>query len=231
VKETAVFTDSMTGCSVTSPGGGSGRYNPRLLGGGSVVPYIGAWTGEANCPTQVVRRPHNGIGYTDETMLDRDQWGVLWTRIGSRVGVGNPLFKKLHPVRQRRAMRRLLCQVCARPADHTEEGSLWLVPADDRHSGLEGMTTIQPPLCVGCARISVRMCPALRVGATAVRAQSRVLGVNGVVFEPAGPYRLSVTDRGEVIPYDDPEIVWVQAVLLARSLYDTAVVDLDGLAG
>jgi hypothetical protein len=75
------------------------------------------------------------------------------------------------------------------------------------------------------------MCPALRVGATAVRAHSWVRGVNGVVFEPAGRYRLSVTDRGEVIAYDDPEIAWVQAVLLARSLYDAAIVDLDGLAG
>jgi hypothetical protein len=232
VKETAVFTDSMTGCPVISPGAGSARYNPRLLGGGSVVPYIGAWTGEANCPTYVVRRPDKGIGYTDETLLDRDEWGVLWTRIGSRVGVGNPLFKKLHPVRQRRAMRRLLCQVCAQPADHTEEGSLWLVPADERNSGPEGMTTIQSPLCVGCARISVRMCPALRTGAMAVRAHSWVRGVNGVVFEPAGRYPgLSVTDRGEVIAYGDPEVAWVQAVLLARSLYDAAIVDLDGITG
>jgi hypothetical protein len=225
----------MTGCPVTSPGGGSTRYNPRLLGGGSVVPYIGSWTGEANCPTQVVRRPDNGIGYADETILDRDQWGVLWTRIPSRVGVGHPLFKELHTVRQRRAMRRLLCQVCAQPADRTEQGMLWLVPGgdvDDRSGWPRQMTTIYPPLCVACARISVRMCPALRVGAVAVRAHSRVRGVNGVVFEPAGRYPgLSVTDRGEVIPYDGPEIAWVQAVLLVRSLYDAAIVDLDGLTG
>jgi hypothetical protein len=78
-----VFTDGMTGsvsCPVTSSGGGSTRYNPRLLGGGSVVPYIGSWTGEANCRTDVMRRP-DGIGYRDETLLDRDQGGVLWTRI------------------------------------------------------------------------------------------------------------------------------------------------------
>jgi hypothetical protein len=232
-----VFTDSRAGsvsCPVTSPGTGSARYNPRLLGGGSVVPYIGSWTGEANCPTQVVRRPDNGIGYLDETILDRDQSGVLWTRIASRVGVGSPLFKSLHPVRQRRAMSRLLCQVCAQPADHTERGTLWLAPGDEvgGRPGWPGeMTTIHPPLCVACARISVRMCPALRQGATAVRAHSRVRGVNGVVFAPAGRYPgLSVTDRAEVIPYGDPEVAWVQATLLARSLYDATVIDLDGLA-
>ena len=71
-----MFIDSRSGstsCPVTSSGGGSARYNPRLLGGGSVVPYIGSWTGEANCPTYVVRRPDNGIGYRDETLQDRDQ--------------------------------------------------------------------------------------------------------------------------------------------------------------
>jgi hypothetical protein len=205
------------------------------LGGGSVVPYIGSWTGEQCCLTQVVRRPDNGIGYADETMLDRDRWGVLWTRVPGRVGVGTPLFKALHPVRQRRAMLRLLCQVCAQPADHTEHGSLWLVPAAERRywPGLpEGMTTIHPPLCLACARISVRMCPALRLGVVAVRAHSSVRGVNGVVFGPMGRYPgLSVTDRAEVIPYGDPEIAWVQATLLARSLYDATVIDLDGLAG
>jgi hypothetical protein len=176
---TAVFADGMTGsmsCPVISPGAGSARYNPRLLGGGSVVPYIGAWTGEANCPTYVVRRPDRGIGYTDETILDRDQWGVLWTRIGSRVGVGNPLFKKLHPVRQRRAMRRLLCQVCAQPADQTEEGSLWLVPAGERNSGPEGMTTIQPPLCVD---VLGSVCECARRCEWALRPSGRTPGCAG----------------------------------------------------
>jgi hypothetical protein len=112
-------------------------------------------------------------------------------------------------------------------------GTLWLVPGDDV-GGWQGwpeqMTTIHPPLCVACAGISVRMCPALRVGSVAVRAHSRVRGVNGVVFAPAGRYPgLSVTDRAEAISYEDPEVVWVQAVLLAQSLYDATVVDLDGL--
>jgi hypothetical protein len=158
---------------------------------------------------------------------------VLWTRIASRVGVGNPLFKSLHPVRQRRAMGRLLCQVCAQPADHTEHGTLWLAPGDDvgsRPGWPDEMTTIHPPLCLACARISMRMCPALRSGSVAIRAHSRVRGVNGVVFTPTGRYPgLSVTDRAEVIPYGDPEIAWVQATLLARSLYDATIVDLDGL--
>jgi hypothetical protein len=222
-------------CPVTSSGGRSTLYNPRLLGGGSVVPYIGSWTGEQNCPTTVVRRPDNRIGYTDETMLDRDGAGALWTRTPGRIGVGTPLFKKLHPLRQRRAMLRLLCQVCTQPADRTEQGLLWLVPGDQRGFWTEWperLATIQPPLCLECARISVRMCPALRSGAVAVRAKSGVCGVTGVVFQPTGRYPgLAVTDRADIVSYGDPEIAWVQAVLLARSLYDATVVDLDGLVG
>jgi hypothetical protein len=132
-------------------------------------------------------------------------------------------------------MLRLLCQVCTQPADRTEQGLLWLVPGEERGFWTgwpEGMATIHPPLCRECARISVRMCPALRSGAVAVRAQSGVCGVTGVVFQPTGRHSgLTVTDRADIVSYADPAIRWTQAILLARSLYDATVVDLDGLAG
>ncbi|HEX5401194.1 MAG TPA: hypothetical protein VFX16_02705 [Pseudonocardiaceae bacterium] len=203
-------------------------YDPRMLGGGAVVPYVGSWTGEELMPTQVVQRPSGGIGYADETLVDRDEWGVLWTRMASRVGIGRPLFTKLHPLRQRRAMRRLLCQVCARPADRTDEGLLWLVPGADRQP--EGMATIQPPLCLACARVSVGACPALRTGCVAVRARTRLCGVVGVRFQPGRLLpRLADDDADEVISYDDPVIVWVQATQLARSLHDCTPVDVERL--
>ena len=144
------------------------RYNPRLLGGGAVIPYIGTWTGEELRPTTVIHRPGGGIGYADETLLDRDERGVLWTRVAGRIGVGKPLFTKLHAVRQRRAMLRLLCQVCAQPADRTDQGQLWLVPEKEIGSWEgwpEGMSAIHPPLCQPCAKLSVRMCP-VHVGNT-----------------------------------------------------------------
>ncbi len=211
----------------------SSGYDPTMLGGGAVVPYIGSWTGEDLLPTRVVRRARGGIGYADETLMDRDERGVLWTRMAYRVGAGRPQFTKLHPLRQRRAMRRLLCQVCARPADRTGQGLLWLVPGADGQDGQdwpEGRVTVQPPLCRGCARVSVGACPALRTGCLAVRAQSRLCGVTGVRFQP-GPRcpALSVDDSDDVVDYRDSAIVWMQATQLARSLHACVPVDLDEL--
>jgi hypothetical protein len=195
-----------------------------MLGGGAVVPYVGAWSGERVLPARVVAGRRGGIGFADETLLDRDENGVLWTRMESRIGAGRPLFTKLHPVRQRRAMRRLLCQFCARPADRTDQGLLWLV-AGDRWP--EDQATIQPPLCLPCARTSVASCPALRSGYLAVRARTRLCGITGVVFRPGprGPV-LDTDDDGDVIDFGDPVIAWTQATQLARSLHHCVRVDL-----
>jgi hypothetical protein len=204
-----------------------------MLGGGAVVPYVGSWSGEELRPTSVVNRPGGGVGYADETLLDRDEWGVLWTRIASRIGSGKPLFTKLHPVRQRRAMLRLLCQVCARPADRAEQGVLWVLPTDyvaDGRGWPDDIRTIQPPLCTPCARLSIGLCPALRPDFVAVRAHSRVCGVTGVLFQAARRFPvISPLDNGDVIGFRDPAIAWVQAAQLARSLYGCTVVDLDRL--
>lgn len=200
------------------------------MGGGAIVPYIGSWTGEESLALPIIRRPGGGIGFADETLLDRDEWGVLWTRTTARIGVGTPLFKDLHPRRQRRAMLRLLCQVCAHPADRDGRGSLWLVPGDDLDSS-DGMTTIHPPLCVGCARISVRMCPALRSRCVALRAHSCVCGVTGLVFRPAQPFpRLTMDDYDDVVGFRDPRIAWTLAAQLARTLIDVTEIDLDRLS-
>src|SRR3989442_1499615 len=91
------------------------------------VPYITTWSEENTLPTTVVQR-RNGIAFADEILTDRDDHGVLWSRIPSLPGRGRPRCGKIHSPRQRRAMRDLLCQVCGKPADHNEEGTLWLVP-------------------------------------------------------------------------------------------------------
>src|ERR1043165_6650830 len=95
-------------------------YDTHILGGESVVPYVTRWTGEQILHPRVVERAPVGIAYTDETVTDRDRDGVLWIRITTSIGDGRPLYRQMHPFRQRRAMRKLLCQVCARPADHTD---------------------------------------------------------------------------------------------------------------
>lgn len=154
--------------------------------------------------------------------------------MAGRIGVGKPLFTKLHPVRQRRAMLRLLCQVCSQPADYTQDGQLWLVPEKGVGAGEgwpERMSTIHPPLCRECAKISVRMCPALRPRFVALRAHSWVCGVTGLIFGPGRSVPCPV-DSGddEVIQFGDPTIRWVQATLLARTLYDCTPIDLDRLS-
>lgn len=217
----------------SSPDARPSRYDPRMLGGGSVVPYIGVWTAEKLATTTVITRPGGGIGYADETILDRDEHGVLWARFTTRVGAGKPQFRELHPTRQRHAMRRLLCQVCAQPADHNDEGTLWLVPGDEvaHYQDQPGMPTIYPPVCAPCAELSVRMCPALREQYTAVRAHSRLHGVIGVEFQAGHPYPRPApqTTTSYAVSFADPAIAWVLATQLVRTLHDCTVIDLERL--
>src|SRR5438270_10139290 len=92
-----------------------------LKGPSGPVPYIAMWSAEKLPPARLLQT-RSGVHYADESMLDRDSDGVLWTRAGSRRGEGEPYYKKVHPLRQRKAMRQLLCQVCAEPADHNTKG-------------------------------------------------------------------------------------------------------------
>jgi hypothetical protein len=85
-----------------------------------VAPYITAWSEEPAPPVVLVERPGVGIAYRDEVMADRDSRGVLWCRTPFRPGQGRPEFGRVHPARQRRTMQRLLCQVCAGPADKVQ---------------------------------------------------------------------------------------------------------------
>lgn len=220
--------------SASAPDARPSRYDPRLLGGGSVVPYVGVWTDEKRGPTTMIERPGGGIGYAEETILDRDEHGVLWTRFTTRVGGGTPLFRKQHPARQRHAMRRLLCQVCAQPADRSAEGTLWLIPGDDlaHYQDQPGdMPTIYPPVCLPCADLSVRMCPALRDQYTAVRAHSRLYGVIGVEFQAGHPRPRPApqTLTSYAVSFGDPAIAWVMATQLARTLHECTVIDLERL--
>jgi hypothetical protein len=213
-------------------------YDPRLLGGGAVVPYIGSWTGEKRCALRLAwRGTRDGgvrIGYVDETPFDRDERGVLWQRYSGRIGEGRPLFTVVHPARQRRVMSRLLCQVCAQMADHTEAGTLWLLPAREvaDFDGEDGWVTRHPPLCAPCARISVRVCPGMRPEYVAIRAHSAVCGVIGKIYRPLdhAPWmEINTEDTGDTVMSDHPSIAWTQAHQLARMLIKISVVDLDTL--
>jgi hypothetical protein len=197
-------------------------------GRGAVVPYIAAWSGEEDLPTQIIGRGLSGIGFADETLLDRDDRDVLWTRTPSRPGHGRPEFGQVHPLRQRRAMRRLLCQVCAQPADRDELGVLWLLRdyREDWPGWPENMGNTYPPVCLPCARLSTRVCPSLRRGYVAVRARRFPLnGVRGARYAPAHPFPVPVEDV--VVGYDDPAVRWTCAAQQVRSLQECTIVTLD----
>jgi hypothetical protein len=195
----------------------------------AVTPYIMAWSAEQDPPVMLVECPGGGIAYQDETVADRDRNGVLWFRTPFRPGQGRPEFGRVHPLRQRRTMQRLLCQVCAGPANQTEDGVLWLLKdhREDWPSWPNGMGVTEPPICLSCVEVSLRLCPALRKGAAVVRAGSFVVaGVHGTLYR--GGHRL-VTVGAATVAFEDPAIRWVRAVSLVRELQDCTVLPLADL--
>jgi hypothetical protein len=187
-----------------------------------LVPYITSWSEERNLDAEVIMRGQAGIGYADETERDRDERGVLWVRESSRIFEGRLDYGRMHPGRQRLAMRLLLCQVCG------EQGLLWLLP-DDETAGPdwpEGVATTRPPVCRSCAPLAVDVFPDLRRGWVAVRARRFPLtGVYGLRYQPARPQPIPVCDT--VVTYRDPAIRWTRAARLVRTLFDCTTVTLD----
>ncbi|MET0235426.1 MAG: hypothetical protein ABW224_12350 [Kibdelosporangium sp.] len=124
-------------------------------------------------------------------------------------------------------MRRLLCQVCGGPADRDEDGVLWLLQdhREDWPGWPDEMAVTEPPVCLPCANISVRLCPALRKGAVAVRVREfPVVGVRGAVYQAGGPRPVAMEDR--IVAYGDPVVRWMRAMNLLRELRGCAIVSL-----
>src|SRR2546430_11182984 len=121
-------------------------------------------------------------------------------------------------------MRRQLCGVCGGPPDRTEAGVLWLVRdyRDDWPGWPNGMAATEPPVCLPCARLAVRACPALRKGHAAIRVgHSTVAGVYGIRHRPG--------EAGEdtIVALDDPDIRWTRAAQLVRELRGCTIVSLN----
>jgi hypothetical protein len=190
-----------------------------------LVPYIATWSGERPIRTPVVAEGSGGIGYRRERQGDRDAHGVLWVRITRAFGEGEPQFSKVHPYRQRHAMRHLFCQICSGPADQNEHGVLWLLGgAEQDWSGKE--MTSQPPVCLRCAGPASRACPHLRQGTLALRVRHAPLaGVFGELYTPTRRGPVGVGDY--TLTYDNPQVIWMHAYQLVRKFHDWTVVDLD----
>jgi hypothetical protein len=210
---------SVATTSKVSPG--SRRNNPSPS-----VPFVTLWSGErAAAPRVVWRRRGRRIGYADERSSDRDEHGVLWSRVTSQPGRGRPLFGQIHSRRQRIAMAQLLCQVCGGPADRTDAGVLWLIDADPGELLPDAEETAHPPVCRPCALWSVRVCPHLRSAVTAVRVRSLAPSrVNAVVYglTSSGPRAVDTA----LVAFGSPLMPYVRAHQLLMRLTDFTSVDL-----
>jgi hypothetical protein len=193
-----------------------------------VVPYIVKWSDESGASAKVVAGK-SGIAYADETLNDRDQQGVLWTRWVHRPGSGRPRFGDDHPMRQRRAMRKLLCMVCGKPADQTDKGALWLLRdhREDWPDWPNSMANAYPPVCLPCAQLSIRICPALRKGYVVVRGHAEITGVFGMCYRKGQTPGHAEIVGPQNVAYDDPLIRWTRAAKLIRSFHSVTVMDLD----
>lgn len=215
---------------MTVPSGLTDQERTDEMAARILAPYVATWSAEQDLPSRLVELPGCGVAYEDELLADRDAHGVLWQRAAVRPGVGRPEFGKVHPLRQRRAMRRLLCQVCAGPADRNDSGVLWLMRdfRDDWPHWPEGMGAVEPPVCMPCVELSLRLCPALRRGAVAVRVgECEIVGVRGAVYRRGEVGR--VPARAAILAYDDPEVRWIVATALVRELRCCTVVPFEEL--
>lgn len=195
-----------------------------------VVPYVTVRSEEGLLPVPLIRHPvRGGLAYADETPHDRDTFGQLWVRpqLLPRQRRGEPRLEDVHTYRQRRAMRDMLCQVCARPAADPDGPHLFLL----RSTGgaiREGERTASPPVCVPCAGIAVQSCRALQGGrwvAAWVR-YAPAWGIYGTVYDPvslqAVPGRYM-----ERVEYDAPLAAWTIAARLVVQLHGVTPADLE----
>lgn len=203
-------------------------HAPDTLATRIVVPYITAWTEEEDPPYELVAVPGVGIAYADESLTDRDHDGVLWSRATARPGKGRPDFARAHSLRQRRAMGRMLCQVCGGAADCSEDGALWLLQdhREDWSDWPNTMGVTEPPICLSCVHTSARLCPALRRGAIAIRVRRYpIAAVYGHLYTGSD----LTTAEAATVRLNSPRIRWVRAVHLVRELNDCTVIPISEL--
>jgi hypothetical protein len=193
------------------------------------VPFIASWSAETTTQPEVTMR-RGRLAYLNERPGDRDSNGILWRRVPSMPGKGKPQYGKVHFLRQRQAMDSLLCQVCGQPAkkDANANGLLWLLSEDpeDRSTWPADLVTGHPPVCLSCARLSIKACPHLRMQYAAVRVRRFSLsGVHGVLYRPSYPAPVPHDVGG--LDFGDHRMPWVQAAQLMMRLEEFTLVDLE----
>lgn len=206
------------------------KERPRLF---DHVPWIVQWSGEPWIPGEVIALK-NGIGYADELPFDRGRHGELLRRGVRPVPAeqrGRPLFAAINHAKARRCQRLLLCQTCAKPAGRTDAGTLWVLTTKAYNDALK-VDFAQAPTCLPCAVISVRLCPMLRDGYVALRAQeARPVGVVGILLapnpNPFNPREIRIVEESYATYYDDPSLPWVLVEETRLGLEHITLVDLE----
>ncbi|WP_158812900.1 hypothetical protein [Streptomyces rimosus] len=205
---------------------------PLAVWKGLTVSYVTPWAGERNISRDHLLLDNGGLRYSDEHSEDRDPRGGLWERWDGTYGDGAPQFGPFNSERQHTAMEHLLCQVCARPADRTTKGYLFLEPGRATVSKLEGSRTVQPPLCLPCALIARAQCPRLR-NYVALRARKpSVWGLYGTAYVSCPrlaqrPTSSLAVDRECSVAYGTPELPYVLGNQLVREYRRVTIVNLD----
>lgn len=201
---------------------------------GLPVPDIAAWSAET-LPQPGLVISKDGVAFKGSVSptgytLGRDAAGVLWQRWGLRRGKGAALLGRVHGPRQRRAMRKQLCQVCKGTSDETKQGRLYLL---EDYRGVENWpereVTTHPPVCRRCVPLAVPLCPHLRGRVAAVRARRvSVDGVHGMVYRTDKDG--AVVKAGlKTVFHGDWRVKWMLGNQLAATLEDVTIVDLDKL--
>jgi hypothetical protein len=213
---------------------------PRTLCWGDLrVPWIAPWSDEYGARSRIIARQGPAgpcVGYADEVPHADRHTGVLWQRAGVRPGGGKPDFAGVHVLRQRKAMTRLLCQVCGTSTMGRPDGrTLFVVRSTSGEPMHEGERTTAPPIHETCARQAIQDCPHLRGTWTAALVTvTWAWGVAGIMYDrdTLKPLPGPEEDGGglEHVAYDDSErIRWIIAARDVVSLRGIEPVDIDSV--
>jgi hypothetical protein len=148
---------------------------------------------------------------------------VVWDRVSSTPGEGEPLFAATHPIRQRCAMQNLLCQVCGEKAKKNRRGIRWVLPSSVEEIRSMGSRPVvsEPPTCEPCFGAARFQCPVLRERRVCSRVErSLVVGVAGDLYVGVGS-TVALAAPGVVVPFSDRRSCkWVVASEIVRELID-----------
>ncbi|WP_405575607.1 hypothetical protein OG317_36795 [Streptomyces sp. NBC_01167] len=194
---------------------------------GMLVPYITHWTAESVPQPKLIRLiARGGIGYFDEEPVTERRREALRHRSGLAQGRGRPDFARVNSLRQKRAMRCNLCQVCGEEATLADGRKLHLMAAATAIG--EGETAAAPPLHPVCALESIENCRLLRRNHSAALVEySPLWGVAGVLHDPVTLAPLPNPGRRP----DDLANVHVADKAIRWTLANFTVISLHGVSG